>query len=151
MYHPSTNWVEQTKFVVREMLNSKVFVLEGVITSVDPNPPFKVRARLMPYGIETGWLQVASPLCGHGFGLLLPPPEEGVAVKVIFDMGDIQNGTVVGAVQHHVAPPAGHAGTFGLVHASGSAILINTDGAVTIKGSSVTIEGDLRTQSSTTT
>ena len=148
MYHASTSWVEQTKFIVREMLNAKTFVLEGVITSVDPNPPCKAKVLLEPYGIETGWLRVAAPLTNPAFSLVLPCPVVGTTVKVIFDMGDIKNGTIIGALQAQA--PNVPANTIGLYHnKTGSSILIDDNGAVTIKGTTVTIEGDLRTNSTT--
>jgi phage baseplate assembly protein gpV len=135
MYNPSTNWVEQIKFIVREMLNSKQFVLEGVVSSVDPTPPGKVKVLLEPYGIESGWLRCAMPYVGKQFGLVLPPPEEGTQVKVIFDMGDIKNGTVIGSLYgEDVAVPNIAKGAAGLVHKSGSSLLIMPDGTVTIKG-----------------
>lgn len=139
MYNPSMNWVEQIKFIVREMMSAKSFVLEGVVTSVDPTPPCKVKVMLEPYEIETGWLRIATPYAGRGFGLVLPPPEEGMPVKVIFDMGDIKHGTVIGIVPNdEIAPPAARAGAAGLVHKSGSSILIEADGTVTIRGRNYT-------------
>lgn len=176
MYNPSTNWIEQIKYIVREMVNTKTFVLEGVVTSVDPSPPHCVRVMLEPYGIESGWLRCATPYAGNGFGLLLPPPDEGTPVKVIFDLGDIKNGTVIGSLYNDQVkrPNVGDSlktaqqnpGMIaaGLVHKSGSSLLILQDGTiklstkssdaitispsggVTIKGA-VTISGRNYTQS----
>lgn len=139
MYNPSTNWVEQIKFIVREMLNSKSFVLEGVVTSVDPDS-YKVKAMLEPYGIESGWLRCATPYVGNGFGLVVPPPKVGTPVKVIFDMGDIKNGTVIGSLftDDISLPEDATAGSAGLYHQSGSFLRIAADGTVTIKGKNST-------------
>ncbi|MBL0386232.1 hypothetical protein JJB07_06145 [Tumebacillus sp. ITR2] len=139
MYSPTMNWVEQIKWIVREMMNAKSFVLEGIVTSVDPTPPCKVKVMLEPYSIETGWLRVSTPYGGNGFGLVLPPPEQGVPVKVIFDMGDIQHGTVIGAVfSEAMSVPDAPFGSVGFVHKSGSSILIAPDGTVTIQGKNST-------------
>ncbi|GIM47044.1 hypothetical protein DNHGIG_25930 [Collibacillus ludicampi] len=135
MYSPSTNWIEQVKFVAREMINNKMFVLEGIVTSVDPNPPYKVKVMLEPYGIESGWLKVATPYVGNGFGFVFPPPAEGTPVKVIFDLGDIKNGVVIGSVfNDNVKMPSVPYGAAGLVHQSGSSIIFNPDGSVVLSG-----------------
>lgn len=134
MYSPSGNWIEQVKHVVNEMMKSKSFVLEGIVSSVDPSPPYKVKVTLQPYEIETGWLKLMTLYAGNGFGLILPPPDEGTPVKVIFDMGDIKNGTVIGAVfNSNVAMPIlADPGDAALVHKSGSKITIAKDGTVTL-------------------
>jgi hypothetical protein len=148
MYNPSMNWVEQIKFIVREMLNAKSFVLEGVVTSVDPTPPCKVKVMLEPYEIETGWLRLATPCSGSSIALVLPPPEEGMPVKVIFDLGDIKQGTVIGNVPNDSTVPHDvPAGAAGFIHRSGSAILLGADGSVTIRGKSVRIQGQNYSQS----
>ncbi|KEO82098.1 phage baseplate assembly protein V [Tumebacillus flagellatus] len=142
MYNPSMNWIEQIKFIVREMLNAKSFVLEGLVTSVDPKPPCKVKVMLQPYEIETGWLRLATPCHGGSVSLVLPPPEEGMPVKVIFDLGDIKHGTVIGNVPNDkTVPPDIPSGSAGFVHQSGSSLLIGPDGTVTIKGKAVKIQG----------
>lgn len=134
MYNPSGNWMEQIKYVVSEILKSKSFVLEGIVSSVDPNPPYKVRVTLQPFEIETGWLKIATPYAGNGFGLILPPPDEGTPVKVIFDMGDIKNGTVIAAVFNaNTLMPNVTYGAAGLVHKSGSSVLLNPDGSITLQ------------------
>lgn len=139
MYSPSGNWMEQVKHVVNEMIKTKSFVLEGVVSSTDPIPPYKVKVTLQPYEIETGWLKLATPYAGNGFGLIFPPPDEGTPVKVIFDMGDIKNGTVIAAVFNaNIQMPNVTYGAAGLVHKSGSSILIGPDGTVTIKGKNLT-------------
>lgn len=143
MYNPSLNWMEQVKFIAREMIQDKQFVLEGIVTSVDPNPPYKVRVNLEPYGVETGWLKIATPYAGNGFGFIFPPPDEGTAVKVIFDMGDIKNGTVISNLfNDEVKMPSVPAGTFGLVHKTGSTITVDPQGNITISSvGTVSIKG----------
>lgn len=136
MYNPSTNWIEQVKGLVQNMLELKQFVLDGTVTSVDPNFPFKVRVNLEPYHIETGWLRISTPYLGNEFGLIVPPPDEGTFVKVIFAMGNIESGIVVACeAQDNVLPPSGvDSQTLGFFHKSGSYIKIGQDGTVSIKG-----------------
>lgn len=142
MLNPSRDWIEQIKYVVQDMINQKNFVLTGIVTSIDPTPPYKVKVTLEPYSIETGWLKLAMPLAGNGYGVLLPPPDEGTEVRVLFDLGDIKSGTVIGAVYDDQAvqmpPDAAALGTMGLYHKSGSFIRIAPDGTVTIKGKNTT-------------
>lgn len=146
MYTPSTDWLEQVKNAVNEMVKNISFVLEGTITSVDSSPPYKVKVMLHPYEIETGWLKVSTPYIGNGFGLIVPPPAEGTAVKVIFDMGDIKNGTVIGGVfNDDVTMPTVTYGTAGMIHETGSSFLLNQDGSIKINhpsGSFISIGTD---------
>lgn len=139
-YNPSLNWMEQVKHSAQELAKAHQYVLEGYITSVDPNAPFKVRVMLEPYEIETGWLKIGTPYLGNGFGLILPPPEENTPVKVIFDMGDLSSGTVIACVPNdNISYPSGvDSQTMGLIHKSGSFFKISSDGTVTIKGKNQT-------------
>lgn len=145
MYSPSTNWLEQVKNMVHEINNQRSFVLEGTVTSVNQTTPYMVKVMLEPYEIETGWLQVGSPYLGNGYGFIAPPPEDGTPVKVIFDMGDPNHGTVVCSVYNdNVTLLDVPFGTAGIVHKSGSKILMNPDGSIEIKaadGQAVTITG----------
>lgn len=135
-YNPSLNWLEQVKGIVTQMMEHKQFVLDGTISSIDPTYPYKVRVNLEPYEIETGWLRMATPYVGDKFGLILPPPDEGTHVKVIFSMGDIEDGTVVSCDTNDDAIPPDNidSQTLGLFHKSGSYLKISSDGTVQIKG-----------------
>lgn len=133
MYIPSTNWREQIKNIVQEMINRKSFVLDGTITSVNTTLPYSVKVNLEPFEIETGWLKMASPYVGNGYGFVLPPPAEGTHVRVIFDMGDINNGVVVGATYNDVqVPPPINFGDAALYHESGSSLVMKNDGSIVI-------------------
>jgi phage baseplate assembly protein V len=146
MYTPSLNWREQIKNAVLEMTNTKAFVLDGTITSVNTKLPYTVKVMLEPYEIETGWLKMLSPYVGNGFGLVLPPPEEGTHVRVIFDMGDINNGVVVGATYNDASvPPNVNFGDAALFHKSGSQIIMKSDGSIVFTskgGASLTLGAD---------
>jgi hypothetical protein len=143
MYNPSLNWVEQVKHIVNEHTNQKQFVLEGTVTSINNSAPYAVKVMLEPYQIETGWLKIATPYIGNNLGLIFPPPQEGTMVKVIFDMGDLNTGTVIGGVYSPVTlQPNVPFGAVGFVHSTGSSILINSDGSISINSSKgVTING----------
>jgi phage baseplate assembly protein V len=145
MYLPSTNWLEQIKNAVREMMEQKTFVMEGIVTSINPSSPYMVKVMLEPHQIETGWLKVGSPYVGNDFGFIFPPPEEGTPVKVLFDMGNLNHGVVVCSVQNDtVTMPDVPFGTAGIIHKSGSKILLNQDGSieiVAVGGKTVTITG----------
>lgn len=155
---PSTNWLEQVKYITKQMIDRQTYALEGVVSSVNPDStPYTVKVVLYPYEIETGWLRVGTPYAGDNYGLILPAPEEGTPVKVIFHMGDIQNGTVITSLfNDNLTFPNVTYGTAGIIHKSGSSIFINqdnsikishpsgsfisigTDGTVTIKGKNTT-------------
>lgn len=139
------NWLEQVKNAVREMMEQKSFVMEGIVTSVSQSSPYMVKVMLEPHQIETGWLKVGSPYVGNNFGFILPPPEEGTPVKVLFDMGDLNHGVVVCSVNNdNITMPVVPFGTAGFFHKSGSKILMNPDGSIQIVaagGKTVTITG----------
>jgi hypothetical protein len=138
MYIPSTDTLEQDKSLAKLIMDNKDYVLEGIVTSVDPNQPYKVKVMLYPYEIESGWLRIASPYVGSGFGLIVPPPEEGTAVMVIFHMGDISNGIVVsGLWNDEINMPNVPYGTAGIIDKSGTSIFINPDGSITLDSSGV--------------
>jgi phage baseplate assembly protein gpV len=159
MYIPSLDQFEQNKHAMHEIANQKTFVLEGVVTSVDTNPPYKVKVMLEPYGVESDWLNIATPYIGNGYGFVFPAPEEGTLVYVLFPMGDIGKGTVIsGIFNDYTQMPTVPNGTAGLYHKSGSSFFIAQDGSMKMShpsGSSlsigtdglVTIKGKNQTQS----
>ncbi|NRD80279.1 hypothetical protein HPT25_23435 [Bacillus sp. BRMEA1] len=147
MYIPSLNQREQHKNMIQEMMNTKAYVLDGTVTSVNTKLPYTVKVMLEPYEIETGWLKMLSPYVGEEFGIVLPPPEEGTHVRVLFDMGDINNGVVVGAAYNAVSvpPPSVNFGDAAIVHKSGSQIIMKNDGSIVFTskgGASLTLGAD---------
>jgi uncharacterized protein involved in type VI secretion and phage assembly len=96
-----------------------------------------VKVMLEPHGIESGWLRCAVPYAGNGFGIVLPPPDEGTPVKVLFDMGDIKSGTVIGCLYNNSVTRVGGEGEIRVQHKSGFYISISDNG-VTIKGKNTT-------------
>lgn len=145
MYNPSTSWREQIKNVIQEMNKQNLYALDGVVTSVNNTLPYTVKVRLEPYQIETGWLPISSSYVGNGYGIVLPPPAEGNHVKVIFSMGDINSGFVVGSTYNNTtAPPQVNFGDAGIFHKSGSSIVMKNDGSIVITskgGGSIVLDG----------
>lgn len=93
-----------------------------------------VRVRVQPEGVLSGWLPVASPWVGAGWGIFcLPSP--GDQVLVLAQEGDAENGVVVGGCfsDRRAAPP-GAVGELVLRHASGATLRLANDGTVRIAG-----------------
>lgn len=74
---------------------------------------------------------------GPGYGFLAVPPE-GMTVKVIFDLGDINNGVVACCVYNDEdAPPTiSDVDDVVLQHKSGAQIYITSDGEVKVSSAS---------------
>jgi phage baseplate assembly protein gpV len=126
----SNDWFEQIKYYVQRSHDQRLYVAEGTITSRQLNPP-SVKVMIQPHNIETGWIPVGVPYGGNGFGFLAIPPD-GQAVKVIFDMGDINNATVVCDVYNDidVPPTLNNVDDVVLVHKSGSQLYFHANGDV---------------------
>ena len=93
-----------------------------------------VRVRLQPENVLSGWLPVASPWVGAGWGIFcLPSP--GQQVLVLAQEGEAEHGVVVGGCfsDRHAAP-AGVVGELVLRHASGAALRLSNDGTVRVDG-----------------
>jgi phage baseplate assembly protein gpV len=128
----SNDWFEQVKYYVHRAIGQSLSVVEGTVTSRQLNPP-SVKVMLQPYGIETGWIRIGTPYGGNGFGFLAIP-QEGQAVKVIFDMGDKSSAIVVCDVYNDIdVPPTLNAiDDVVLQHKSGSKIYFHANGDVDI-------------------
>ncbi len=101
----------------------------GLITSFDPGA-WAVRVALQPDGFLSGWLPLASPWIGNGWGMLAAP-NVGDMVAVHFFGGDLEAGFVESRFFNDVDRPLPvQAGEFWLVHASGATIKLGGDGAV---------------------
>lgn len=119
----------------------------GVVSSVDPNT-FTARVTVQPEGILSGWLPVAAPWVGNGWGLACPP-QPGDQVVVLWQEGDAEQGLVVGRLwSNDVPPPMAPAGECWLVHSSGSFIKLHNDGSIESSGTwrhsgSLLVTGDV--------
>lgn len=130
----------------------------GVVTSVDPAGPY-VRVKLKPEDVLTGWLPVLASGAGGGWSVLTVPTP-GMQALVIFDLGDAQNGVVIGFAHTTNARPAevpASEGAGGTVNptatplAAGETVLTGPGGQVIRIGpagiymrGTVRIDGDLR-------
>jgi phage baseplate assembly protein V len=101
----------------------------AVVTSVDPQT-FTARVTIQPEGVLSGWLPIASPWVGNGWGLACPP-SPGDQVVVVWQDGDAEQGVVVGRLWSNAAqPPAAPAGELWLQHATGSFLKLHNDGSI---------------------
>ena len=105
----------------------------AVVASADP-ARHAVRVRLQPENVLSGWLPVASPWVGAGWGIFcLPSP--GDQVLVVAQEGEAEHGVVAGGCFSDRRPaPAGAVGELVLRHASGATLRLANDGTVRITG-----------------
>lgn len=113
----------------------------AVVASIDP-VNFLCTAKLLfdadrnPDGTYTntivGPLRICAPYAGAGFGLPIMP-QVGDEVLVVYHGGKLNDGYVVGRLfGPDDLPPAFNNGEFKMVHASGSSLLYDVAGNVTI-------------------
>lgn len=116
----------------------------GQITSYDPDT-FTARVQLQPDSLLTGWLPIASPWIGNGWGLFAAP-NIGDMVAVEYINGDLEAGTVVGRFWNlEDLPLSVPSGEFWIVHAQGGFFKLTNDGKVAFSdgnGATVTLNGD---------
>jgi len=114
----------------------------GVVTSVDP-ATFTARVTIQPEGVLSGWLPIASPWVGAGWGLACPP-SPGDQVLVLWQEGDAEHGIVVSRLWSNAsAPPAAPVGELWLQHKSGSFLKLHNDGSIESQAGTWTHHGDL--------
>jgi uncharacterized protein involved in type VI secretion and phage assembly len=90
------------------------------------------KVMLQPDDIESGWLPVASPWVGNGWGMFAPP-SPGDVVVVVYQEGDFNAGIISMRLFSDKARPLDvPSGEFWLVHQSGSALKFKADGSVEI-------------------
>lgn len=113
----------------------------ATVATVDPSR-HAARVLLQPEGVLTGWLPVAVPFVGAGWGMVcLPAP--GDQVIVLPQEGAGEHGIVVGGSYSDAAPPpAAPAGEVWLVHRSGAALHLCGDGTVRVIGD-LRVSGDV--------
>lgn len=125
----------------------------GLITSFDPGA-WAVRVALQPDGFLSGWLPLASPWIGNGWGMLAAP-NVGDMVAVHFFGGDLEAGFVESRFFNDVDRPlAVQSGELWLVHASGAFFKLTNDGKATFSdnhGATVALNGNGTITSAATT
>lgn len=109
--------------------NTRADARMGLVTSYDPNR-YAVKVQLMPEGAETGWLPLASPWIGNGWGMFAAPTP-GDMIEVHFQEGSPEAGyACLRFYNDHDRPLPCPSGEFWLVHASGSMLKFHNDGSV---------------------
>lgn len=125
----------------------------GEITLYD-NKKYLVKVKIIPEGYETGWIPLATPYAGDGFGLLVGPCI-GDQVVVDYQEGDYQTGICSARLFNEVdvAPnPGPECGEVFLIHKSGTYlqfkdngdILIHCEGKITSDADEWEHTGDVR-------
>ncbi|MGA4020409.1 phage baseplate assembly protein V [Ralstonia nicotianae] len=105
----------------------------GIVTSYDPGTA-AARVRIQPVDPDnpdrslTGWLPVASPWVGNGWGLDAPV-SPGDQVEVKFFGGEIENGYIAMRLYSDRARPTGaKSGELYLTHQAGAFLKLTNDG-----------------------
>jgi hypothetical protein len=114
----------------------------AVVTSVDP-ATFTARVTIQPESVLSGWLPIASPWVGAGWGMAcLPSP--GDQVLLLWQEGDSEHGIIVCRLwSNAAAPPQAPVGELWLVHRTGSFLKLHNDGSIESAAPSWKHSGDL--------
>ena len=117
----------------------------GLVDAYDPSN-YAVKVELQPEGVITGWLPLASPWIGNGWGLFAPPTI-GDMIEVQFQEGDIDSGFACQRFYNDSDRPLScPSGEFWLVHQSGSLLKFHNDGSVEVASNAnltATVGGNL--------
>ena len=114
----------------------------GLVTSYDP-VNYCAKVKIQPQDVETGWLPIASPWAGNGWGLFAPPPI-GAQVSVLFQEGSVEVGFIIGSLYSDSdVPLAVPSEEFWLVHKSGAYAKFTNDGKISVHGTVEIDIGDL--------
>ena len=101
----------------------------GTVSGYDPGA-YCVKVRIQPEDAETGWLPLASPWVGNGWGIFAPP-SLGDLVDVHYQEGDFEAGFVCQRFFNDADRPLPcPSGEFWLVHKAGSLLKFLADGSV---------------------
>lgn len=100
----------------------------GTVTGYDPNT-YSVKVTIQPEGIPSGFIPLATPWAGSGWGLYAPPAI-GSQVSVIFIDSELEAGFVeLQFFNAQTQPTSVDAGEFWIVHKSGAFFkLLNAGG-----------------------
>jgi len=106
---------------------------------------FTVKVALQPDGLESGWLPIASPWTGNGWGMFAAP-NIGDLVIVGFTSDDLNAGIVLGRLYYQDNRPLDVlTGEFWLVHSKGQSVKLTNDGKLTVsdgQGATAAFNGD---------
>jgi uncharacterized protein involved in type VI secretion and phage assembly len=126
-------WFNRFRNVIRQEAQRATADLSlpraGIVTHYDP-AHHTARVELQPEGILTGYLPIATPWAGNGWGFFAPPLL-GQVVDVHFHQGGREAGYIVGRFFSNITKPLPvQAGEFWLVHQTGSFFKFHNDGSV---------------------
>lgn len=111
--------------------SGKASVRLGLVSSYDP-ANYCVKVRLQPEDFETGWLPLAAPWVGNGWGMFCPPTP-GDMVEIQFQEGSAEAGIACLRLYNDSDRPLSvPSGEFWLVHASGAYLKLTNDGKVSL-------------------
>lgn len=97
-----------------------------------------VKLKLMPEGVETGWIPLGSQHIGNGFGIAIGP-EIDDQMEIAFQEGDLENPRVIARhFSDKDKPPKVKSGEIMIRSKKGTKLFIDKDGAMTVE----TPEGD---------
>jgi|JI102314A2RNA_FD_contig_61_175113_length_8404_multi_2_in_0_out_0_8 uncharacterized protein involved in type VI secretion and phage assembly len=115
-----------------------LFTALGNITAFDPTG-YQVQVILQEAtndapALQTGWIPLATPWAGNGWGMFCPA-SPGDLILVFFQDGSLQNPIAGMRLFFDGALPLNvPAGEMWLVHKTGSALKLTNDGGITIQG-----------------
>lgn len=103
----------------------------ATVTSFDP-ARYAAKVLIQPEGFETGFLPIASPWVGNGWGLVCPPTP-GDEVDVHFQEGG-KNAAYISLrfFGSKAIPPNALSGEFMLQHANGQRLKFHNDGTIEV-------------------
>jgi len=119
-------------------VNSKI----GLVDSVDP-VNYCAKVLLEPEEYLTGWIPIGAEWVGNGWGLVCPPTP-GDMVLIEFVEGNIEAGIITKRLySNEDRPVSAGAGEIYIVHQSGSAIKLTSDGKLLLVSTTEIDAGDV--------
>ena len=123
--------INHIKKVIAEYLASIMQPKLGTITAYNPQT-YTVKVMIQPEGVETGFIQIATPWAGSNFGAVFGPAI-GDLVRLDFIEGSVQAGLMGGRFFNNAnPPPVVQSGQCAIVDKGGSSIKLNADGTITL-------------------
>jgi hypothetical protein len=105
------------------------FARMATVTSYDPEH-YAAKVKIQPENYETGFLPIATPWVGNGWGLFAPP-SPGDVVDVHFqEGGKLAAYLSLRFFGNSLIPVSVPSGEFRLIHQSGSTLAFRNDGSV---------------------
>ena len=126
--------VHHIRRIAQEVVGRTQF--KGTLVTTGYNPDLHaVKGMIMPHGIESGWVPIATVHTGENCGIVCGPNVgsaealDGTVFAVHFDGGDPD--TMVASGQHFSnasKPPRVESGELAMQHASGTRVFLDKDG-----------------------